>query len=214
MRDFSTIKNNILKYLDYKGISKYEFYQKTGVSNGVLSQKNGLSEDNIMKFLSYYKDVNSEWLLTGQGEMLTTDKPLKKAFPSPEGIPLVSTEAIAGFGNTTFNIAAEDILQTYVIPDFRDITFMIRIKGSSMEPSYLSGDIVACRVINNPVFIQWNRVHIIATINQGILVKRIKPGSSEDNYVCISDNSEYDPIVIPKSEITGIALVVGFIRLE
>lgn len=53
-----------------KNISKYEFYQKTGISNGILSQKNGLSEDNILKFLSYFTDINPEWLLTGKGEML------------------------------------------------------------------------------------------------------------------------------------------------
>lgn len=52
MREFSLIKRNILQYLDYKGVSKYEFYQKTGISNGVLSQKNGFSEENIMRFLS------------------------------------------------------------------------------------------------------------------------------------------------------------------
>lgn len=70
MRENSIIKKRILQYLEFKGISKYEFYQKTGVSNGVLSQKNGLSEDNIMKLLSYYRDININWLISGEGEML------------------------------------------------------------------------------------------------------------------------------------------------
>ena len=72
MREISTIKKNILQYLDFKGISKYEFYQKTGVSNGVLSQNSGMSEENTLRFLSYYKDVSAEWLLTGIGEMFKT----------------------------------------------------------------------------------------------------------------------------------------------
>lgn len=70
MREFSIIKQNILKFLEFKGVSKYEFYQKTGTSNGILSQKNGLSEENIFKFLSYYSEVSPEWLLTGKGNML------------------------------------------------------------------------------------------------------------------------------------------------
>jgi len=70
MREFSFIKQNILEYLDFIGVSKYEFYQKTGVSNGILSQKNGLSEENILKFLSYYTEINPEWLLTGRGSMV------------------------------------------------------------------------------------------------------------------------------------------------
>jgi phage repressor protein C with HTH and peptisase S24 domain len=72
MREISTIKEKIIQYLDFKGISKYDFYQKTGVSNGVLSQKSGMSEDNIMRFLSYYDDVNADWLFFGRGEMIKT----------------------------------------------------------------------------------------------------------------------------------------------
>ena len=72
MRENSTIKERILQYLDFKGITKYDFYQKTGVSNGVLSQKSGMSEENTLRFLSYYDDVNAEWLLIGIGEMLKT----------------------------------------------------------------------------------------------------------------------------------------------
>ena len=72
MREISTIKEKIIQYLDFKGISKYDFYQKTGVSNGVLSQKSGMSEDNIMRFLSYYDDINTDWLFYGKGEMIKT----------------------------------------------------------------------------------------------------------------------------------------------
>ena len=74
MREISFLKEKILQYLEFKGFSKYEFYQKTGVSNGVLSQKSGLSEDNLLRFLSCYKDVNPEWLLTGKGSMIKSEE--------------------------------------------------------------------------------------------------------------------------------------------
>ena len=70
MRDFSIVKQRIIQYLDSVKVSKYEFYQKTSISNGVLSQKTGLSEENILKFLSYYLEVNPNWLLTGKGDMI------------------------------------------------------------------------------------------------------------------------------------------------
>ncbi|WP_413532748.1 hypothetical protein [Empedobacter brevis] len=73
MREISFLKEKILQYIESKSVTKYEFYQKTGISNGVLSQKSGLSEDNLLRFLSYYKDVNPEWLLTGKGSMLKED---------------------------------------------------------------------------------------------------------------------------------------------
>ncbi len=70
MREISVIKQRILLYLDFKGITKYKFYQETGVTNGILSQSNGISEDNLLKFLSAYRDISLDWLLTGEGEML------------------------------------------------------------------------------------------------------------------------------------------------
>jgi transcriptional regulator with XRE-family HTH domain len=69
-RENSIFKARILEYLDSKGISKYECYQKTGMSRSVLSQPNGMTEDNVLKFLAVYKDINVEWFLTGVGSML------------------------------------------------------------------------------------------------------------------------------------------------
>ena len=216
MRESSIIKSNILKYLLYKGISKYEFYQLTGISNGILSQNNGMSEDNTLRFLDHFKEVNPEWLLTSVGPMLKSNKKNEelKATQSNHGIPLVSTEAVAGFGSDSFSINQSDIIQTYIIPDFNDIQFMLRVKGNSMNPSFQSGDIVACRVINNPSFIQWGKVHLVATKSQGLIIKRLKPSASSDYYRCISDNPEFDAFEIPLNDITGIALIVGFVRIE
>ncbi len=66
----SPIKRNILLYLESKRVTSYEFYKDSGVTRGILQQNNGISEDNIARFLAYAPDVNIEWLLTGVGEML------------------------------------------------------------------------------------------------------------------------------------------------
>lgn len=88
MRDFSILKKKILQYLDYKGITKYKFYQDSGVTNSTLSQDNGLSESNLLKILSYYKDLSAEWLLRGEGDML-------KATSSPYPTDVISTNTVA-----------------------------------------------------------------------------------------------------------------------
>lgn len=79
MREFSIIKKNILYFIDNQSISKYELYQKTGMSNGVLSQKGGMSEENTIKFLSYYTNVSADWLLTGKGDMFKKEGPVQQA---------------------------------------------------------------------------------------------------------------------------------------
>lgn len=70
MRDFSILKGRILQYLEMKGITKYTFYKVTGIANGILSQPNGISEENLLKFLTCFPDVNSDWLIRGEGPML------------------------------------------------------------------------------------------------------------------------------------------------
>ena len=89
-REISILKRRILEYADSKGIKKYEIYQNTGISNGVLSQKGGLSEDNVMRFLSHYSDLSPEWLLTGKGAML-------RGQSAPEVAPPPSEPAFPGF---------------------------------------------------------------------------------------------------------------------
>lgn len=70
MQEKSLIKKNILQFIDYKGITKYKFYQETGITRGILDQNNGMSEENTTRFLAFYPEVSPEWLLTGKGEML------------------------------------------------------------------------------------------------------------------------------------------------
>ncbi|MGC4130178.1 MAG: S24 family peptidase [Bergeyella sp.] len=72
MQQISPIKEKILQYIDFKGISKYKFYQDTGITRGVLDKDSGISEDNIAKFIAYDNTVNLEWLFTDKGEMFKT----------------------------------------------------------------------------------------------------------------------------------------------
>lgn len=81
MSEIATIKTRILQYLDFKGISKYECYQKTGITNGVLSKKEGLSEDNLLRFVSCFGDISTDWLLMGRGNMLRDESSVSAQEP-------------------------------------------------------------------------------------------------------------------------------------
>lgn len=131
-------------------------------------------------------------------------------------IPLVTETAAAGFGNCDFAIAEQDVKDYYVIPKFRysRVDFMIEVSGLSMHPHFNPGDIIACTILTDRKFLQWNKCHVIATREQGILVKRLMPSKQKNCLTAISDNKDYPPFDIPLDEITGIALVVGFVSLE
>ena len=216
----SQIKRNISLYLHKKGVSDYEFYKKSGITRGILSQSNGISEDNISRFLAYAPDVNVVWLLTGEGEMLRTEHtsggmpPVAHQTDNPkEGIPLIPFSAMAGalMGEQT---ALEYECERYVVPAFSGADFLMQVKGSSMVPTYISGDIVACRrVPMSDLFFQWNKPYVLDTA-QGAIIKRIKPGSDKQHVLIVSDNKDYDPFELPYEDIYAVALVIGIIRLE
>lgn len=73
MDKISPIKENILYYIDNQNIKKEDFYKKTGISASNFKGpglKSEIGGDKIVKILSIYDNISSEWLLTGQGEML------------------------------------------------------------------------------------------------------------------------------------------------
>ena len=72
-RNISILKTRIIQYLDLKGETKSAFYKKTGISNGLLSQTGGVSEDNLLKFLNIYHDISIQWLFFGIGNPIRSN---------------------------------------------------------------------------------------------------------------------------------------------
>lgn len=63
-----TIKDRILKFLDYKGISVTRAESELGWSKSSLLKSNNVSSDKIGEFVRFYPDVSADWLLTGYGD--------------------------------------------------------------------------------------------------------------------------------------------------
>ena len=217
----SPIKQNILRYLAQKGVSAYEFYKESGVTRGILQQNNGISEDNIARFLAYAPDVNIEWLLTGEGPMLSHPTPptpptKPTSHPSTSGIPLIPLDAVAGFpAESGGGVRLEDC-ERYVIPEFENkgANFLIRVSGDSMVPLYYSGDLLACRKITDIRFFQWGTVYVLET-SQGVLVKRVQESVDHaDSILCVSENSSvHHPFLLPRDDIRSLSTIVGLVRM-
>lgn len=209
------------------------FAKRLGVSPSTIStwmSRNTIDYDLIF---AKCKEISPGWLLTGEGNMIKVEQAVPKATqllvstPMPKataptkrsskidkrGIPLISQTAMAGYftGEEDADINAYDY---FVIPSFKNVDFLIRISGDSMEPTYRSGDIVACQVVPmQDIFFQWNRPYIIDT-NQGALLKRIRQGEDNNHLLIVSDNPEYPPFQLHKSHFYHVALVKGIVRAE
>ena len=227
---------------DHEGVSIGTIEKTIGASRGVLSRAITNGTDIQSKWLELicenYHNYSGEWLLTGKGEMLKTDsiksediilkqqqlvdddsdlKTLSAISNKDHGaIPLVSERAVGGFANEDFTIQDKDVLSYYVIPKFKHlgVDFMIEMIGDSMVPRLYPGDIIACSIIQNSKFIQWNKPHLISTREQGLIVKRLRKSTENGCLLAVSENREYEPFDIPIDEIIGIARIVGVVHLE
>ena len=199
--------------------NKKEFAANVGVSPSMITEiskgRSSVGTSSIQNIVFMY-NISAEWLLTGRGEMLKQNESEKVAHHTDnpkEGIPLIPFSAMAGalMGEQT---ALEYECERYVVPAFSGADFLMQVKGSSMVPTYISGDIVACRrVPMSDLFFQWHKPYVLDTA-QGAIIKRIKPGSDKQHVLIVSDNKDYDPFELPYEDIYAVALVIGIIRLE
>lgn len=223
MRENSTIKERILEYLDFKGISQYQFYKDSGVSRSTLSNKSGLSEENTARFFEYAKDANPMWILLGKGEMLkenseknvkqeksplVQEKPFfyekrKGILPSvvtvdsqgEENILMVPVAARAGYLTGYGDAEFLSTLPTYRMPKLNNGTFrMFEVAGHSMYPTIHQGSIAIGEWVENWSNIKDNQIYIVVTAEDGIVIKRVMNRIEKYNNLYLkSDNRKEYP---------------------
>ena len=219
----SELKLNTREFSDILGYSLTKLYD---LQRGKTKK---LSADLVALIMEKYPTFSKTWLLTGEGDMLCTipvkNQPRTKDEPrtnqpttchTQAGIPLIPVDAVAGFNGIDSPTIQIHDCQRYLVPEFQQLNaeFMIRVSGSSMYPKYSSGDILACRKLTSYHFIQWGKIYVIDS-EQGAMVKRLFPCDEDADYViCKSDNPNYPPFELPKTEIRSLSIVLGAIRFE
>lgn len=107
--------------------------------------------------------------------------------------------------------------EMYAVPEFTAVgaKYLIRVHGDSMMPVYQDGDLLACRMIDELLFVQPGRIYVLDT-NQGQLVKMIMEDKEHpDMLTCHSLNTEkFADFQIPKSAIRSFSIVVGVVSIR
>lgn len=63
------IKDRIEQYRQSTGMTVQAFEKLCGLSNGTWNKSKEMKEATLIKFIESFPDVNTRWLLTGQGGM-------------------------------------------------------------------------------------------------------------------------------------------------
>lgn len=208
--DKKTMLNEIKRV--YKIDTKKKFADRLGISAQNLSNwyKRNTFDPNLIKVK--FTDVNMQWLLTGEGEMLTVAEDVPKKNHT-KGVPYYNIDFITGF-DLIFN--DETVRPDYLI-DFRQYnhaTCWCNVSGHSMEPEITNGDIIALKEIKDKSFILLGEVYAIATTNGLHTIKRLGKARDADHYLLMPANpsQEFGQQEIPVSMIASIFLVLGCVK--
>lgn len=77
------VKERLLSFIKYKGMSNLAFEKQCGLSNGYLRNfKGNLGNDKLANILTAFPELSKEWLLYGEGSMLLGEQDPET--PAPE----------------------------------------------------------------------------------------------------------------------------------
>lgn len=208
------VNSRILEFVSAKGLSVAEFERLCGLSNGYVRKvKDSLGKRGLSDILRRFPDLNSDWLLTGKGEMLLTNPTQQPIISYTAGVPYYNVDFVGGF-----DIVLNDqtINPEYLI-DFKlynEATCWCNVTGHSMEPEIAHGDIIALKRIDDFSFLPFGEVYAIVTTNGMRTIKRIGPASTPNNYALIPTNKapEYGIQELPKKMIRYVYHVLGCMK--
>lgn len=203
-----TPKNRLSQYLTTKRLSINKFSEICGINKSVVSRISETTARATLRKIEESTDLNIDWLLTGDGEMLRAETK-ERTDDNKQYVPLIPASAFAG-GVEGF--APDSIILDkceMVVTPIPGAQYAITITGDSMEPRFPNGARAYIKRINEVAFMPWGHVVILDTEN-GAFIKEIYPDTDDDGFVWAkSINPKYPPLHIPKSSIYRVFRVLA-----
>lgn len=217
-KNLSTAKKRIRYIIDNEGISRRQFYIKTGIANGVLDQNTGLSEDNIYRFISTYTEINLEWIITGKGPIL------KKDITSPTTTEKENkcTGALVPYFRSPLNndltpidIDNKDLTPDKYIsspPNFAMTQAFFSVHGFAFYPAIKEGSVIGVKSICKSAHPHPNHKHLVITTNDIFIVELRVSDYENEAFICRT--SENEDFALDKKNVRAIYRITCVLNPE
>lgn len=224
----SDIKTRIKDFISTQGLTVQAFEKICGLSNGYISSmRKGFGTDKLNNVLINFPELNRDWLLYGEGEMLKRPSVPEKldtdVQENNEGlhmIPFYDAETTGGFNGLVSSSNTEVSLSGYINAGdwFGGYeTAAIRHVGDSMT-EYPDGCILVVKEVRQWRLLVPGRNYVIET-DEYRVTKRIQNGHSKNLIALYSSNQEryadgrliYEPFEVDLDDIRRIFSVLGYI---
>lgn len=169
-------------------------------------------------------NISIKYLEKGIGPMILSEKKKDNA-PSHEIEQ--NSETVAKLGVPYFPHTIRGVIESldvftneepeyYInIEPFNDCSFYRPVIGHSMAPRYNTGDIVACKRVQNKRNILFGQTYLCLISYEGDfneVIRVLRRDDDPDKVVLMPINTSYDPMTIPLSAIVELYLIKGKIE--
>ena len=212
----NSVQSRLIAFIDFLNLNKSNFEQSIGKSNGFVDKvSDKIRPSSIKAILEVYPELNRDWLLYGEGEMLKNDIIYNKVVETNELVPLVPISAMAG-ELTGFNLSGVTQADCeWITSPIRGVDFAVPVYGESMYPEYPNGSRVLVKKIDHNAFIEWGKVYVVDTAN-GIVLKQIRKSENPNTIACYSlnDNNIYAPFDIAMKDVLAMYRVLMCLSMK
>ncbi|POS02956.1 S24 family peptidase [Flavobacterium croceum] len=227
------VSERVGEYIEKKKISYYAFENSLNVSRGSISKavkdKKSIGSNVLETIMNVYTDINPQWLLTGNGEMLSTNNDflLNRSIETyrlktdvaveSQQIPLYDIEAVAGLV-PLLSGGKQSPIDFISIPRLPKCDGAVYVTGDSMYPLLKSGDIVLYKEVHdvlNEIF--WGEMYLLSLDVSGeeyVTVKYIQKSEHKSCVRLVSQNKHHQDKDVELDKIRALALVKASIRVN
>ena len=104
-----SVKERLKFFLRSKKISEKAFGELIGVSSGYVSaMRTSIQPDKLTRIAKCFPELNTDWLMTGEGEMLKTDTPKSGVSTEEGGVISIPRDAWEVIRNQSASLKAKD----------------------------------------------------------------------------------------------------------
>lgn len=225
------IKERFDAFIKYKSLSRRKFQDAIGVSNSYIQNiSKGISYEVLNRISIQYPELDTNWLLTGVGEMLQSEERKNKMIESSgysivenkkseiirdmdyKLVPIIHIDSVGGVHSPNTIVGEPQYIEGYApFTNAKDGDICIIQSGNSMTPTCPSGSLLLLREVSNwRDFFGYGNIFVIELSDGRRITKEVSRYNEnpKDFIWCISHNPNVPDEELPKSIIVSVWKVI------